>query len=206
MKSVGMFTQSAYAREHHHGYRHHHHLAANHGTFAEPRRTGSASGGSDSVPAKGIFAFAGASASFDRSATAYRGRDQARPAGDAASCRRGFRPVDEPGRCSGAADCGEHCEAAGVAWVIVNRLPLQRPPNGQIASYECQRLRLIARGRVARMASCAGSTTTPSILRCSSSWRRRLISVAYAQIHWRHDSEAERVGAVCLAARHGRRT
>jgi hypothetical protein len=72
--AVVMFAQSASAREHHHGYHrhHHHHMAASRGTFG---RTGSG----PALP-NGLYGFAAANASLDRTVSAYRGRDQARPA------------------------------------------------------------------------------------------------------------------------------
>ncbi len=60
------FVQSAQAREHHHGHRHHH-AVARRGALA----------GAPSTP-NGLFAFA--AANVRSSMTAYRGRDQARPA------------------------------------------------------------------------------------------------------------------------------
>lgn len=67
-----MFAQSASAREHHHGYHrhHHHHMAARRATF---ERTGSG----PALP-NGLYGFAAANVSIER--TAYRGRDRARPA------------------------------------------------------------------------------------------------------------------------------
>jgi len=62
-----IFVQSADAREHHHGHRHHHSLAASRGTFVGGQPTPS-----------GLFAFA--AMNIQSSATAYRGRDLARPA------------------------------------------------------------------------------------------------------------------------------
>jgi hypothetical protein len=62
-----IFVQSAEAREHHHGHRHHHSLVASRGTSAEARST-----------PNGLFAFA--AMNIQSSATAYRGRDLARPA------------------------------------------------------------------------------------------------------------------------------
>jgi hypothetical protein len=62
-----IFVQSAQAREHHHGRRHHHSLVASRGTSAEARST-----------PNGLFAFA--AMNIQSSATAYRGRDLARPA------------------------------------------------------------------------------------------------------------------------------
>src|SRR5262249_15859344 len=63
--AMAIFVQSAEAREHHHGHRHHHAVASR-STSALARST-----------ANGLFAFAAANLV---SSTAYRGRDQARPA------------------------------------------------------------------------------------------------------------------------------
>jgi hypothetical protein len=61
-----MFTQSAFAREHHHGHHHrHHHMAASRDAFGRTEST---------------FGVAAANASVDRAVSAYHGRNQARPA------------------------------------------------------------------------------------------------------------------------------
>jgi hypothetical protein len=65
-----MFAQSAYAREHHHRHHHHNHVAASRGAFRH-------AGSGPAVP-DGLFSFAAANVSVDR--TAYRSRDRARPA------------------------------------------------------------------------------------------------------------------------------
>jgi hypothetical protein len=58
--AIVMFAQSASAREHHHGhYHHYHHMAAARGAFGQ---TGSA----DPTLPNGLFGFAAANASFDR--------------------------------------------------------------------------------------------------------------------------------------------
>jgi len=69
-----MFAQSASAREYHHGYHrhHHHHMAASRGAF---RRTGSG----PALPNR-LYGFAATNMRLERTVTAYRGRDQARPA------------------------------------------------------------------------------------------------------------------------------
>jgi len=68
-----MFAQSASAREHHHGYhRHYHHHMASRSTF---RRSGSG----PALP-NGLYGFAAANLPVERTVTAYRGRDHARPA------------------------------------------------------------------------------------------------------------------------------
>src|SRR5690242_8820380 len=62
-----IFVQSAQAREHHHGHRHHHSLVASRSTPVKVRSR-----------SRGLFAFA--AANLPSNSTAYRGRDQARPA------------------------------------------------------------------------------------------------------------------------------
>jgi hypothetical protein len=72
--AIVMFAQSASAREHHRGHYHHHHrMAASRGAFGQAESAGPA------LP-NGLFGFAGANASLDRTVAALRGRDQARPA------------------------------------------------------------------------------------------------------------------------------
>jgi hypothetical protein len=70
--AIVMFAQSASAREYHHGHHHHyHHVGASRGTF-----------GQSAGPAlpNGLFGFAAANATVDRTVSAYHGRNQARPA------------------------------------------------------------------------------------------------------------------------------
>ena len=72
--AIVMFAQSASAREYHHGHHHHyHHVGASRRTFGQ---TGSAG---PALP-NGLFGFAAANATVDRTVSAYRGRNQARPA------------------------------------------------------------------------------------------------------------------------------
>jgi hypothetical protein len=71
--AIVMFAQSASAREYHHRHHHHHHVAASRGTFGQ---TGSAG---PALPNE-LFSFAAANASVDQTVSAYRGRNQARPA------------------------------------------------------------------------------------------------------------------------------
>jgi hypothetical protein len=71
--AIVMFAQSASTREYHHRHHHHHHVAASRGTFGQ---TGSAG---PALPNE-LFSFAAANASVDQTVSAYRGRNQARPA------------------------------------------------------------------------------------------------------------------------------
>jgi len=69
-----IFAQSASAREHHYGYHrhHHHHMAASRGAVGQ-------TGSGPALP-NGLYGFAPANVSIERTVTAYRGRDRARPA------------------------------------------------------------------------------------------------------------------------------
>jgi hypothetical protein len=72
--AIVVFAQSASAREHHHGHQHHyHHMAASRRSFGQ-------TGFADPAPPNGLFGFAAANASLDRTVAAYHGRGQARPA------------------------------------------------------------------------------------------------------------------------------
>jgi hypothetical protein len=72
--AIVMFAQSASAREHHHGHQHHdHHMAASRSSFAQ-------TGFLDPALPNGLFGFAAANASLDRTVAAFHRHGQARPA------------------------------------------------------------------------------------------------------------------------------